>query len=208
MPSEAEAFSSSPTLALVQDAAQRGDRRLAHEICVQLLTDDPNNEQAWLWCAGTADSLDETIAALSQALTRNPANDIARKRLYEAMERQLRQDAFLAYVGETRDFYYVRTATNLRFAHPKDRAQPEPVAPPKLPARTAFRWLGWALVGLPPAGLGTLLCAPMAALAAIRLLAGHPSPVDRRRGWVVLGSASILWLFALVFIGLLILHLL
>lgn len=203
--------SASPSLALarVRDALRRGDRSRAHEICVQLVADDPVNEQAWLWRAGTAASLEETIESLSRALTLNPANRLARQALYEAMQRLLRQDAFLAYLAETDDFYQVRTPTALEFAHPKDRARPEPFPPPgPPPAQAAFRWLGWALVGLVPAGVGTLICAPMAIVAAIRLLRRRPSRADRQRAWVVLGSALALWLVALLFAQVLVLHLL
>jgi hypothetical protein len=172
---------------------------LAHGICVQIVADDPKNEEAWLWRAGTADSLEETLAALSQVLTLNPANDAARQALYEAMQHLIREDAFLASIAETDGFYYVRTPTKLRFAHPKDRAVPElfpPSRPP--PTRVVFRWLAWSLVGLVPAGLGTLVCAPLAMVAALRLLHQKPTKADRQRAWVALGIAAALWLLALL----------
>lgn len=197
----------SPTLAAAQAAARRGDRRLAHDISVQIVVADPTNEPAWLLRAGTADSLGETIDSLGQLLLRNPGHRIARRALYEAMQHLLRQDAFLAYVSETGDFYFVRTRAELEIAQPKDRAQTEAFPPPvPPPTRPAFRWLGLALVGLVPAGLGTLVCAPMAALAACRVLLGQGSRADRRAGWVVLWTASTLWLVALLFLALLVLH--
>lgn len=171
---------SSSSIELAQEAIRRGDRRVAYAICVQLTADDPTNEQAWLWRAGTAESQEESIAALSQVLTLNPANAAARQGLYEAVQGLLRHDAFLAYLGETDDFYQVRTKQDFRFAHPKDRAAPEPFPPLEPPpAQAAQRWLVWALVGLIPAGLGALLCAPPAALAALRLLRRHPTPGNR-----------------------------
>lgn len=200
--------SSSPlTLALAQEAARRGERHLAHEICVRLTAEDPQNERAWLWRARTADSLEETIATLSQVLTLNPANRAARQGLYEAMQGLLRQDAYLAYLEETANFYHVRTATDFKFAHPKDRAVQEPFSlPSPAPTRPAFRWLGWSLVGLIPAGLGTLICAPFAMLAALRLLHRSPSRADRQRAWVVLWIAMALWFLALLLALLIILH--
>lgn len=196
-------------LAMVQAAVQRGDRRLAHEMCVQLTTDDPANEQAWLWRAGTAESLEEASAALSQALTLNPANNTTRHGLYEAMQGLLRQDAFLEYLAETDDFYHIRTHTNLTLAHPKDRATAEPFPPPAPPpAREAFRWLGWSVIGLIPAGLGALICAPVAMLAAIHLLRSRPSKADRQRAWLVMWGSLAVWLLAALLVQILILHLL
>ncbi len=208
MPSQDSSSSSSLALAQAQEAAQCGDRRLAHAICVQLTADEPANEQAWLWRAGTAESQEESIAALSQVLTLNPANAAARQGLYEAMQGLLRHDAFLAYLGETDDLYQVRTKQDFRFAHPKDRAAPEPFPPLEPPpAQAAQRWLVWALIGLLPAGLGALLCAPLAALAALKLLRHHSTSGDRQRALVILGLAVVVWLIGAVFVLLFILHL-
>jgi hypothetical protein len=196
------------SLAQAQEAARRGDLRLAHDICVRLIGENPSDEQAWLWRAGTAESIEESIAALSHVLTLNPTHPVARRGLYEAMNRLLRRDAFLAYLGETGQFYHVRTPANLAFAHPKDRAQPEPFPPAQpWPAQPAFRWLGWALVGLIPAGLGAVICAPLAMLAAIRLLRRQPNRADRFRAWLVFGLAVALWLLGLILLPLVILHL-
>ncbi len=203
-----ESPSSSPTLETAHDAVRRGDRRRAHEISLELVAQDPASEQAWLLRASTADSLDESIAALSQALDRHPASPVARQALYEAMQRLLRRDAFLAYLGETSVFYYVSTAKKLRFEHPKDRPEPEPFPPPRTLPRTAFGWLGLALAGLPLAGLGALVCAPIAALDAFCVLLGRNGRPDRRRAWVILLCAAAVWLLALAFVGLLFLHLL
>ncbi len=207
MPFQDSSSSSSLTLAHAQEAAQSGNRRLAHAICVQLTADEPANEQAWLWRAGTAESQEESIAALSQVLTLNPANAAARRGLYEAMQGLLRHDAFLAYLGETDDLYQVRTKQDFRFAHPKDRAAPEPFPPLEpSPTHAAQRWLVWALIGLLPAGLGALLCAPLAALAALRLLR-HPTPSTRQRALIILWSAVAVWLIGAVFVFLFVLHL-
>lgn len=196
------------TLAQAQEAARQGYRRLAHDICVQIVMNDPQNEQAWLWRAGTTGSLEERLFALSQVLKINQANGTARQALYETMQRLLRQDAFLCYEGETDSFYYIRTPKNLKFAHPKDRAVPEPFPPSKpSPTSVVFRWLAWSLVGLAPAGLGTLVCAPVTVLTAFRLLGQNPARSDRQRAKIALGIAAALWLLALFLVALLILHL-
>ncbi len=192
---------------MAHEAAQRGDRRRAHAICLQLTADEPANEQAWFWRAGTAESQEESIAALSQVLTLNPANAATRQGLYEALQGLLRHDAFLAYLGETDDLYQVRTKQDFRFAHPKDRAAPEPFPPLEPPpAQAAQRWLVRALIGLLPAGLGALLCAPLAALAALKLLR-YPTPDTRQRALIILWLAVAVWLIGAVLVLLFILHL-
>lgn len=156
----------------------------------------------------SANSLEESVTALNQELVLNPENAAARQALYEIMQQMLRKDAFLAYQNETNDHYTIRTFSKFQFNHPKDRAMPEIF--PRLeqtPAQKTTNWLGWSLFGLIPAGLGTLVCAPLAMLAAIKLLLQNGSLGDHRRAWVVLGSAAVLWLIALVFLMILMLHL-
>jgi hypothetical protein len=158
--------------------------------------------------ANISGSLEESVTSLSQALELDPENAAARQALYETMQQMLRKDAFLAYQNETNDHYTVRTFADFQFVHPKDRAMPDIF--PRLeqaPAQSAITWLVWSLVGLIPAGLGTLVCAPLAMLAAIKLLLQKNSPGDRRRAWVVLGTVIVLWLIALLFLMILLLHL-
>lgn len=196
-----------PTLGSAQEAARRGDKKLAHHICLQLIASSPQDEEAWMWSAATADTVQETISALGQVLTLNPANRKARQGLYEAMQGLLSQDAFLSYLEETSDLYHIRTRSNFQFTHPKDRSVSEPFPLPLVAStRSAYRWLGWSAIGLIPAGLGTFFCAPVAILAALKLLMHPPSPADRQRAWMVILIASLLWLIALLLIGLLILH--
>lgn len=193
---------------MVQEAIRRGEQHSAHQLCIKLTANNPENEQAWLLLADTAESSQEKITALNQVLGLNPDNMVARQALYETMQQLLRKDAFLAYQGETNVFYQIRTLAEFHFTHPKDRAVAESFPPSELPpTRTALRWLGWAVIGLVPAGLGTLVCAPLAMLAAINLLRQHLALIEHRRAWVVLWGAIVLWLIALVFIFILILHL-
>jgi hypothetical protein len=157
--------------------------------------------------SNTDNILEESVTALTQELELNPQNAAARQAIYETMQQLLRKDAFLAYQNETKDHYTVSTIDDFQFVHPKDRAMPELF--PRLeqpPSQKAINWLGWSLVGLIPAGLGTLVCGPLAIFAAIKLLLQKNSLSDRRRAWVVLGTVIVLWLIALVFLMILILH--
>jgi hypothetical protein len=158
--------------------------------------------------SSTDNLLEQSVTTLNQELELNPQNAAARQELYETMQQMLRKDAFLAYQNETNDHYTVRTYGEFQFIHPKDRARPDifPRLAPA-PAHKAINWLGLSLVGLIPAGLGTLVCAPVAIFAAVKLLLQQNVLSDRRRAWVVLGSAIVLWLIALLFLMLLLLHL-
>jgi hypothetical protein len=156
----------------------------------------------------TSGNLEESLTQLNQELELNPENADARQALYQTMQQMLRKDAFLAYQNETNDHYTIRTFAEFQFVHPKDRAMPD-IFPQleQAPAQKAINWLVWSLIGLIPAGLGTIVCAPLAMFAAIKLLLRNNSLSERRRAWVVLGSAIVLWLIALLFFLILILHL-
>jgi hypothetical protein len=158
--------------------------------------------------ASTSGSLEESVTRLNQVLALDPGNAAARQELYEIMQQMLRKDAFLAYQTETNDHYTVRTIADFQFIHPKDRAAPElfPRLAPA-PAQKATNWFGWALVGLIPAGLGTLIFAPLAMLAAIKILLQKNSVNDQRRAWIVLGSVFVLWLVGLLLLTIIIIHL-
>jgi hypothetical protein len=168
----------------------------------------PTTSSSSLNLAKTSETLEESVTALNQVLGLNPENTVARQALYETMQQLLRKDAFLAYQGETNVFYKIRTLTEFQFIHPKDRAMVEPFPPRESPpARTAIYWLGWSVVGLIPAGLGTVVIAPLAMIAAIKLLRQQVALIDHRRAWIVLSGAIVLWLIALVLFFILILHL-
>lgn len=159
--------------------------------------------------ANTDNTLEESVTALTQELEQHPQNAAAaRQAIYETMQQMLRKDAFLAYQNETNEHYVVSTIVDVPFVHPKDRAMPDIF--PRLeqpPSQKAINLMGWSLIGLIPAGLGTLVCGPLAIFAAIKLLLQKNSLSDRRRAWVVLGTVIVLWLSALLFLMILILHL-
>jgi hypothetical protein len=197
----------SPPVAAIEAAIRQGDRQLAHDLCVRLVAAEPENEQAWLWFASTAETTEEVITGLSQAARLNAENETTRQALYQAMRELLERDAFLAYEGENERVYHVRTAADFTFAHPKDRSAIEPYPPAEQPpAQRALGWLGLALLGLLPAGLGSLIFAPLAMLAALRLLRQPLAPSDRVRAQIVFGSAVVLWLAAVVLAALILMH--
>jgi hypothetical protein len=197
-----------PSLEMAQEAIRRGDRQLAHQLCARLVRNDPANEQAWMLLVDLSESADARITALGQILRLNPGNATARQTLYETMQQLLRKDAFLTYQGETSTFYQICAPEDFQFIHPKDRAVAALFPPSEiLPTQAALQWLGRAAIGLIPAGLGTLVCAPLAMAAAIKVLRQSLPLVERRRAWIVLCGAIILWLIAFLLLYVLILHL-
>jgi hypothetical protein len=169
----------------------------------------PRDIEAWLWRAETAEALPEILACLSRVLLLDPQQPQARRRMYETFQRLLRQDAFLDYVGETDLHYQVHTNDGQSLAIPKDRAIPAPYPPPKEPPfQPAYRWLGWALLGLLLAGLGTLLCAPVAAALALWARQQAASRADVVRAEIALWGAVFLWCCALPLSFLFLIHLL
>lgn len=195
-------------LQLAQQAEQQGDRQIAHELCVQLTHVDPASEPAWLQRASTAESVDETITALSTALVQDPTNAAARRTLHYLMDLRLRRDAFVGYIAESDQSYHIQLVPNLDLEHPKDRALSEPFPPIRSPLlAAALRWLGWSIIGLIPSGLGTLICAPIAILKALNFLRNRPNSADRRRALMVLIIAGGVWLIALILVLILLLHL-
>ncbi len=203
-------FSTPPDqlLWLAQQAERRGDRQEAHQLCVHLTQTDPSNEPAWLWRAFTAESMDETIAALSAVIAQDAANAAARQALYRLMDVRLRRDAFIGYLAESDQAYNIQLLPNLSLEHPKDRASSEPYPPIRsVLLAAALRWLTWSIVGLIPSGLGTLICAPVALAKATKILRSRPSPADRQRALIILALAGGLWFVALVLVFILLLHL-
>jgi dipeptidyl aminopeptidase/acylaminoacyl peptidase len=63
------------------NAAQRGDKLNARRQLQQILTEDGNNEIAWMWMASVVDTADERRACLERALKINPNNARAREAL-------------------------------------------------------------------------------------------------------------------------------
>jgi hypothetical protein len=122
----------------------------------------------------------------------------AKKELRIAVQALLKQEPFLAFVHETREFYQVRSGRDLLINIPKDRNFEIPYlqkAPG--PAGPAFRWLSVALLALFLGGVGAVLIAPIAAFQALRLQASTPSDGERVRLLIVFILAVIIWLAAI-----------
>ena len=111
-----------------------------------------------------------------------------------AMSMRLKKVSYLRYEGEDDQVYVLSDGSAAPLIVPKNRAVPETFARQRSqPLAPAFRLLIVAFLGLAPAGLGTLVLAPLAALWAIALLLTRRlSRADRIRVLVVLGVAAAL----------------
>jgi len=98
----------------------------------------------------------------------------------------------LRYEGEDDQSFFVSDADGAQLIVPKNRNVPKPfLDQPSHPLTPAFRLLAAAFVGLAPAGLGTLVLAPLAALWALAMLITRSLTWDdRKRVIAVWGIAA------------------
>lgn len=189
-------------------ALRQGEQQPVQAFLQELTRRWPGDIEVWLLRASAADSRAEKLMCLSMALDLVPGHPVAQREMYRTLSAYLRQDAFLAYGSEDEHLYFVRTADGLPLAVPKQRAAPTPYPPPQpSPLQPAVRRLRWALLGLLPAGLGALVCAPLAAHTVLRARRLDLKPKERRRSSILLAAAFCLWAVALLWAVLLFLHL-
>jgi hypothetical protein len=151
---------------------------------------------------------EELVDSLDQSLFVDSPADSDHLELYEHLQSLLRQDAFLRYVSETDDVYRVQTADGLELVVPKVRAVPALYPPStRSPLYPAARYFIGACVGLPLAGFGTLLCAPVAVALAIRARRQLLGPADHTRIRVLILCSSLLWCIAIAFFAFFLMHL-
>jgi hypothetical protein len=179
----------------------------AHRQWLQLTESEPSNADAWIGLAESAPDIHGKIRAFNHALDVDPGNIRARRGLYDCMAQLLKRDPRLEYRGETSSQYRLRTAEQFEFTHPKDRAPAEVPTPGEKTQRRLYGWLKWAVVGLMPAGLGTLFFGPLATLGAVQALRQPLDERERRRIRMAAMLGAALWLVALIPLVILLLHL-
>jgi len=104
------------------------------------------------------------------------------------------QTLILKYEGEDDQSFFVSSANSARLTFLKNRNVPKPFRDqPPQSLTPAFHLLALAFVGLAPAGLGTLVLAPLAALWALVVLITRPlNQGDQKRVITVWGIAAVL----------------
>jgi hypothetical protein len=162
----------------------------------------------WLERAQKATTLLEKLAYLSQVHYLDPRNPLGQRLTYEMIWYLLERDPYLEYKNENEALYVVSNGKDITLTVPKSRSVPETYpAKPADPLNLAFRWLGWAVIGLAPAGLGTLIFAPLAIFWALQaFLRRSLEPADQVRLALILVIGGILLVMALILNFLLVLH--
>jgi hypothetical protein len=159
-----------------EQAASAGHLRDAYELALQATETAPGYAEAWAMRATLASSLEEKVACMNRLNELQPEQNDRRNSAYYFLKELFDRDPFLAYLNETQELYHVVNKDMLVLRIPKKRTamQPFPPAGPNT-LSPAYRWLWLALFGLMLAGVPTLLFAPMAAQAALRVAGSHGS---------------------------------
>ncbi len=112
-------------------------------------------------------------------------------------------DPYLTYQGEDDEYYFLADSKGKPLRIQKNRAVPESFQQVQTrPLAPVFRALAIAVLGLAPAGLGTLLVVPLAVLWTVGvILTRSLNRADRIRAAIVVGISFGLLGFA-VFLGL------
>lgn len=178
--------------------AQEGKREQAYQSSLEATSVAPNESAAWYIRSQNAPSHEEQLMCLSYAYSLAPDHTDTKSELHTAVRALLKKEPFLAYVYETKDFYQVRSGRDLLINIPKNRTFEVPYLKRASGlARPAFRWLSWSIVALFLGGVGAVLCAPVAAFHALRLLPSAHSEGERIRLLIVFTLAVITWLAAI-----------
>lgn len=186
---------------LLEDAeqsVQQGEREKAYRASLKATSLAPQEPLAWYLRSQSAPSSEEQLVCLSRTYSLDPSFPDVKKELRNAVQALLKQEPFLAYVHETKEFYQVRSGLDLLINIPKNRAFEMPYLQ-KAPglAKPAFYWLSLSLLALFLGGVGAVLLAPMTVFQVLRLQAASPARGDRIRLWVVLILSVFIWLVSI-----------
>lgn len=95
------------------EAARRGDRIAARRLLQGVISEDRNNEVAWMWMASVVDTDAERRSCLEKALQINPNNDRAREAL-----RRLGVDVPASPRTATQEMYAATSSSSQRGLNP------------------------------------------------------------------------------------------
>lgn len=188
-------------------AIREGRRQHAYDLSLQATKLAPENLEAWFLRATLAPSLEERLFCVNVLTELCPDCQDKHHVAFFAIQELLDQDPFLAYLEETSALYRVINKNNQVLVIPKKRAEVTPYLDEKpSPLKGAYRLLVMAVFGLFLAGMGTLLFAPLAALAALQTGHSLQSHSERISSMVVMILASLLFVVGMIFAILFILH--
>ena len=160
--------------------------------------------------ARTASDPDQALQYLERAVAMVPDDPRVQSTVQLGLFDKLSSDAFLAYLAETDKRYIIAFRNARTFTVPKARNQPEQYPPARrTEAERAMRMMWWLLLGLIPAGLGTILLSPIAIRHGIRALRQDRNNRQQHRlAWAAIIISLALGMLAVFFGALLLLHVL
>jgi hypothetical protein len=192
-----------------EKAIREGDRLRAYKLSIRATQLAPENVDAWLRRATLAPSLEERVMCVNRLNELAPGHQDRYDVAFFALKELVDQKPFLAYLEETDELYRVLNADRVVLSIPKKRVPVAPYPPEKptaSPLRQAYRWLILSIAGLLLAGIGTVLFAPLAALAALRAQQSLATRPERVSSMVVLIASFVLFMIGFIFGILFILH--
>lgn len=196
-------------LAESEKAIQEQKPRRAYELALQATQVVPQSIEAWLLRATLAPSVEERIACVNRLNELAPGYQDKYNLAFYALKELLDKNPFLRYLEETDELYRVINDEHMVLSIPKKRSpanSPSVDQAPPGPLKGAHRWLMLAILGLLSAGLGTVIFAPLAALATVRAQESMQSRAERAGSTVVLIVAFGLFIVGVLFSILFILH--
>ena len=191
-----------------EKAIRAGNGRHAYELSLQATQIAPESIEAWLLRATLAPTPEERLICVNRINELAPGYQDRYNVAFFALKELLDRNPYLAYLEETDELYRVASTDHV-LSIPKKRVPVEPYPPkqpPSGPLRRAYRWLHLAVIGLLLAGIGSVIYAPLAALAAIRAQQTAHSPTEQVSLSVVLVLAFILFVVGVLFSLLFVLH--
>ncbi len=189
------------------EAVRQGDDQYAYELSLQATKVAPENLDAWSRHATLAPSFEEKLICMNTLNELSPDHQDRRQVAFSTVEELLNRDPFLAYLEETEALYRVIHKNNMVVVIPKRRTAVNPTLPERTgPLKPAYRLLAMAILGLLLSGVGTLVFAPLAMLAALRAGPALQSQAERVSSRVVLILAGLLFALGLGFAYLFALH--
>jgi|RhiMetdeSRZDD1v2_1073273.scaffolds.fasta_scaffold59990_3 hypothetical protein len=192
-----------------EKAIREGNRERAYQLILQVIQIAPDNIDAWLSCVTLAPSLAERVFCVNHLNELAPGYQDRHDIAFFALKELFDEKPYLAYLAETDELYRVINTDRVVLNIPKKRARFEPyppVQPTAGPLRLAYRWLILSMVGLLVAGIGTVVFAPMAAVAAIRADQSPGTRAERGKATVVFLVSVGLFMIGVIFLILFVLH--
>jgi hypothetical protein len=195
-------------LAESEKAIRAGNSNRAYQLSLQGTELAPQSLEAWLLRATLAPTLDDRLLCVNRLNELAPGYQDRYNVAFFALKELLDQNPYLAYLEETDELYRV-VSTDRVLTVPKKRVPVEPYPPeknPSSPLASAYRWLNIAVVGLLVGGIGAVIFAPLAVMAAFRAQQSTKSQAEQVGSVVVLFAAFGLFVIGVLFSLLFLLH--